>query len=140
MTARATSGAAPVLVVEDDRDLREVLAESLRLEGYEVVEAVDGMDALERIRAGVRPAVVVLDLVMPRMDGRQFLAAVRADRTLAELPVVLVTGTPPRDLAGQVQGILKKPIGTADLLASIARCSSGIAPAAPAADKTPPRA
>ena len=57
MTARPAS--APVLVVEDDRDLREVLAEALRLEGYEVVEAVDGMDALERLRAGVRPALIL---------------------------------------------------------------------------------
>lgn len=132
MTALPASAAAPILVVEDDRDLREVLAESLQLEGFEVVEAVDGMDALERLRAGVRPALVVLDLVMPRMDGRQFLAALRADRALADLPVVLVTGTPPRDLGGQVQGMLKKPIGTADLLAAIARCSCGSASSRPA--------
>ena len=137
MTALAASDAAPVLVVEDDRDLREVLAESLQLEGYEVVEAVDGLDALERLRAGVRPALVVLDLVMPRMDGRQFLVALRADHALADLPVVLVTGTPPRDLAGQVQGLLKKPIGTAELLAAIARCTGASASIASGAPMTP---
>ncbi len=140
MTARPGTDAAPVLVVEDDHDLREVLAESLRLEGYEVAEAIDGLDALERLRGGSRPALVLLDLVMPRMDGRQFLAAVRADRALADLPVVLVTGTPPRDLAGQVQGVLKKPVGTADLLAAIARWSGGIASSPPSARMTLPGA
>lgn len=129
MSARAASEDAPLLVVEDDRDLREVLAESLRLEGYEVVEATDGADALERLRGGVDPMLVILDLVMPRMDGRQLLAAMRADPALAAIPVVLVTGTPPRDLKGQVDAILKKPVGIADLLACIRRREGAGAPA-----------
>lgn len=135
-----TAGPAPptvrLLVVEDDRDLREVLSESLRLEGYDVMEAVDGADALERLLGGASPALVILDLIMPRMDGRQLLAAMRADGALAEIPVVLVTGTPPRDLVGEVQAMLKKPVGIEELLASIRTCIN----AGGAADGTARRA
>ena len=121
MSAARASAAAPLLLVEDDRDLREVLAESLRLEGYEVLEAVDGADAVARLRSGARPALVLLDLVMPRMDGRQVVAAMRADAALSGIPVVLVTGTPPRDLDGQVEAILRKPVGLAALCGCIER-------------------
>lgn len=110
-----------VLVVEDDDDLREVLAESLRFEGLRVIEAVDGTDALARLRSGERPALIILDLIMPRMDGRQFLGAVGEDAGLSSIPVVLVTGTPPSDLKGKVEAILKKPIGMDDLLIHIRR-------------------
>lgn len=111
-----------VLVVEDDDDLRGVLAECLRFEGFRVTEAVDGCDALARLRGGgVRPALIILDLVMPRMDGRQFLGVVREDAGLAAIPVVLVTGTPPSDLKGKVEAILKKPIGIDDLCVHIRR-------------------
>ena len=105
-----------VLVVEDDADLREVLADSLRLDGYGVAEAADGMDALAILRGGARPAVIFLDLIMPRMDGRQFLAAFCEDAALCAIPVVLVTGTPPRDLRDRVAAVLKKPIGVDELL------------------------
>jgi CheY-like chemotaxis protein len=113
-----------ILLVEDDRDLREVLSESLRFEGYDVLEAVDGLDALTRVRDGVRPALVLLDLIMPRMDGRQFLEAIRGEVGLTDVPVVLVTGTPPLDLRTAVHTILKKPVGLDDLLA----CIRGIVP------------
>jgi CheY-like chemotaxis protein len=115
------AAATDVLVVEDDDDLRSVLAECLRFEGYTVTEAVDGVDALARLKAGATPAVIILDLVMPRMDGRQFLGAIDEDVVLAAIPVVLVTGTPPRDLNAKVTAILKKPIGIDDLLAHIRR-------------------
>jgi len=90
-----------------------------------VLEALDGADALARLQGGARPALVILDLVMPRLDGRQLLAAMRGDHALAAIPVVLVTGTPPLDLKGQVDAILKKPIGIEDLLACIRRREGG---------------
>ena len=123
-----------ILVVEDDPDLREVLSESLRFEGYHVFEAGDGADALDRLHCGARPAIILLDLIMPRMDGRQFLAAIRRDVELAAIPVVLVTGTPPQDLVGKVAEIMKKPVGIEDLVACIRRRlggGSGYAEAAP---------
>lgn len=121
MTANAPAPGSGLLVVEDDRDLREVLSDSLRLEGFDVLEAVDGLDALEQLRRGVRPALVFLDLVMPRMDGRQLLGAMRAEGALADIPVVLVTGTPPRELQGEVRAILKKPVGVDELVACARR-------------------
>ncbi|HSD21582.1 MAG TPA: response regulator [Anaeromyxobacter sp.] len=120
MSAIGASAAAGVLVVEDDGDLREALAECLRFEGYDVVEAVDGADALARLQRGARPALIILDLVMPRMDGRQLLAAMRVDADLAGIPVVLATGTRPQDLSQEVQ-VLLKPIGLDDLLACVRR-------------------
>lgn len=111
-----------LLVVEDDRDLREVLSEALRLEGYDVREAVDGEDAFARLQGGPRPAIIILDLIMPRMDGRQLIAAMRGDSNLAGIPVVLVTGTPPPDLRKEVRAVLKKPIAIDELLACIEAC------------------
>lgn len=102
-----------------------MLAEALRFEGHDVVEAFDVADALEQLRRGVRPDLIFLDLVMPRMDGRQFLAEVHDDRELADLPVVLLTGTPPSDLSGAVSAILKKPVGIDDLLDCVRRCAAG---------------
>ena len=117
----AASLAAPLLVVEDDRDVREVLSDSLRFEGYDVLEAVDGADALEQLRMGKRPALIFLDLVMPRMDGRRFLAKVREERALRAIPIVLVTGTPPEDLRNAVKAILKKPVGIDELFECVRR-------------------
>jgi CheY-like chemotaxis protein len=128
MSAIGASAAARVLLVEDDDDLREVLAECLRFEGYEVEEAADGADALARLQVGARPALVLLDLVMPRMDGRQLLAAMRVDADLADIPVVLATGTPPQDLGQEVQQILPKPIGIDDLLACVRRWCGATSP------------
>jgi CheY-like chemotaxis protein len=127
MTPISTTAMPHLLVVEDDRDLREVLSESLRFEGYEVEEAADGVDALARLQEGVRPTLIILDLIMPRMDGRQLLAAMQRDEALAGIPVVLVTGTPPLDLRGDVHAILKKPVGMDELLACIRRVAPCIA-------------
>lgn len=80
-----------VLVVEDDEDVREALVLLLGDEGVHAVGATDGRDALEKIRAGFRPAVILLDLMMPVMDGERFLRARRADPQLASIPVVVIS-------------------------------------------------
>jgi len=80
-----------ILVVEDDEDIRSLLAESLTSSGYSVVEARDGLDALKALEAGVVPRVVVLDLMMPRMNGWVFLERLRADPERADLPVLVTS-------------------------------------------------
>jgi CheY-like chemotaxis protein len=81
-----------VLIVEDDEDLRDNLALLLDLRGYNVETARHGQDALDKIDDIGPPCLVVLDLMMPVMDGWQFRAALRADPALAAVPVVLLSG------------------------------------------------
>ena len=79
-----------VLVVEDEATLRAVVSELLRGEGYIVDAAANGQDALQCMRRAP-PDCMVLDLMMPIMDGRQLVKAMRADRLLAGIPFILVS-------------------------------------------------
>jgi two-component system phosphate regulon response regulator PhoB len=74
---------ATILIVDDDAAIRELIAETLSDAGYSVVQAPDGARALDILRASAEPLVVLLDLMMPRMSGKDVLQAVAADRRLA---------------------------------------------------------
>jgi two-component system, chemotaxis family, chemotaxis protein CheY len=79
-----------VLAVDDSASMRQMLAHTLRAGGYEVVEAVDGADALERLQ-GARVDAVITDQNMPRMDGVALTRALRADARWRSLPVLILT-------------------------------------------------
>ena len=81
-----------VLVIDDDVDLRDGMAEVLRDLGYEVTTAGDGSEALAAIRTGARPSLILLDLAMPVMDGWCFSAELRKDPSLVGIPVVVMSG------------------------------------------------
>ncbi len=85
------AGSAPVLVVEDSLENRELVCRMLQREGRAVVAAENGRIALEKLNAGLKPALILLDLMMPEMDGFQFLEEVRRRRELAGVPIVVVT-------------------------------------------------
>jgi CheY-like chemotaxis protein len=85
MTERRT-----VLVVDDEPDVLLLCRVNLEFEGHEVIEAADGEQAMAQVRAH-RPDVVLLDVMMPKMDGWQVLSAIKADETLADIPVVMLT-------------------------------------------------
>jgi CheY-like chemotaxis protein len=90
MSARAN--ASHVLIVEDDRDIRESVAEILVDEGYSVSAAADGREALDLLRgAGRRPDIILLDLMMPVMNGFQFREEQLKEPALAAIPVLIVT-------------------------------------------------
>lgn len=82
-----------VLVIEDDLDLRESLVEMLRHSGHRVTEASDGRAGLELLHAMPRPDVVVVDLMMPVMDGVEFLRRVRSEAPLRDLPILVLTAS-----------------------------------------------
>jgi two-component system, chemotaxis family, chemotaxis protein CheY len=82
-----------VLVVEDEPDALESTLELLRLEGYNALGARHGEEALALLRAGKRPALILLDLKMPVMDGFEFCDAVAQDDRLAEIPIAVVTAS-----------------------------------------------
>ena len=113
-----------ILVVDDDQDIRDVIAESLALDGYLVRTAPNGKVALEQAHAK-RPDLIVLDLMMPVMSGVEFLAARREDPALATTPVVVITAA----FDSQVEGaalLLQKPFELETLLAIVARlCGAG---------------
>src|SRR5215831_5033576 len=80
-----------VLLVEDDFMLRASLAQLLYLEGYEVESSADGAEAIRRLERTPRPSVIVLDLLMPRLNGVQFRAYQRAEPNIAAIPVIVIT-------------------------------------------------
>src|SRR5262249_3430503 len=114
-----------LLLVEDDEDIRDIMGEALRSHGYEVLLAVNGRDGLVKLEASKnQPRVILLDLMMPDMDGRQFVAELRKVPRWKELPVVIVTGSGRRAQAHgdlDVVGWLFKPVELDDLLAVVSR-------------------
>ncbi len=118
--------ARAVLVVDDDRDLRELVADVVEDSGRHVFTARDGADALQQIETdGIpRPCVVLLDWFMAPMGGRAFLEHLASRADAAEFRVLLLsasTATPPVDLPLPVRGRLHKPFGLEELLGALDR-------------------
>jgi CheY-like chemotaxis protein len=107
-------GEGPILLVEDDHDIRKLLRRRLARWPYEVVEATSGELALEQARAR-RPALVVLDIVLPGIDGWEVLRQLRDDPALADVPVVVVSivDDPGEDERPAVEAYLPKPFHAA---------------------------
>jgi CheY-like chemotaxis protein len=107
----------PVLIVEDEVDLREMMAQLLELEGVSSATAANGREALAYLRDGNRPDVILLDLMMPVMDGWEFLRHQRADAHLAQVPVIVLSALD-RSHVGDVPAAeyLGKPLDFARLL------------------------
>jgi len=110
-----------VLVVEDEGGVRDAILDILTTEGYRVAAAEDGRDALDKLRAGMRPSLILLDLRMPNLSGRDFLLALRQRPDLTA-PIVVVSAhhDPTRHLADQrVDGYLRKPFSVDDLMSVV---------------------
>lgn len=111
-----------ILVVEDDVDIRETLSEYLEELGYRVKSASHGAEALATLQRDGPPCLILLDLMMPVMDGYQFRAAQLANRALAEVPVVVLSaGSNVR--AGELRSVavLQKPMDLDQLTALVAQ-------------------
>ena len=120
-----------ILVIDDDSDIRDILGLVLGAEGYEVETAVDGVAGLDRLRAGPRPSLILLDMMMPRLDGEGFLEAMRRDPSTAGIPVVILTGHPAaRKKAAELgaAGYLVKPVELLELLSTILEAEGPPAP------------
>jgi len=107
-----------ILIVEDCADAREMLADVLRLEGFTVVCACDGVAAVELLTDHLRPNAIVLDVQMPRMNGHEFLAWMRAHARAADVPVVAMSGAQVEVAGADI--FLRKPLKL-DTLASVLR-------------------
>ena len=113
-----------MLIVEDDRDTRELLAQALVDEGYGVGTAEDGMGAMRYLQSHAAPQVILLDWRMPKSDGVEFRRLQRADAELSQIPVVLMTGDLRADGGASDLGVaelLIKPIDVDRLLEVVSR-------------------
>ncbi|WP_433934280.1 response regulator [Sorangium cellulosum] len=113
-----------ILVVEDDLDIRSILSQLLMFEGYDVEEAADGAEALALLRRDQAPALILLDLMMPVMDGWQLRAELQRDPALASIPVVIVSADVRAEQEAsrlRVAGLLKKPLQIEPLLELVHR-------------------
>jgi CheY-like chemotaxis protein len=107
-----------ILLVEDEEDLRETMREALELNGYSVVAARDGQEALEALDGIEHICLVILDLVMPRMNGWDFFAKLRERSALADVPVLVHSSVPKQAPAG-VTRVLSKPLAFDRLLSAV---------------------
>jgi CheY-like chemotaxis protein len=120
---KINKGKGIVLVVDDDRDIRESMSEQLLAEGYPVIEAENGQEALNELeRAPETPCVILLDLSMPVLNGREFLSRRATDPVLLKIPVFVISGDRrPTDLLQGIDAYFQKPFRIADLIDAIGR-------------------
>jgi len=117
------AGHGPVLLVDDDLDILDGLSELLKLAGFDVITARNGLEALAHARAR-RPCMVLLDLMMPVMSGQEFRQEQTADPSLSSIPVIVVTAARPSrsELARlAAEECLLKPVDTDRLLSAVRR-------------------
>ena len=113
-----------ILIVDDEQDIRDTLAEFLADAGYEVQTAADGAAAMKALTDAEVPCVVVLDLAMPVLSGNEVITRMQQSARLAAVPIIITTSDPSRAPRGLP--IMKKPIDLRELLAAVeARCPDG---------------
>jgi CheY-like chemotaxis protein len=113
----------PILIVEDDPDIREILQQLLEMEGYTVITANNGLEALSLLQTATNPCLILLDLFMPVMNGAQFLESLEEDRLDArrklekdcEIPIVILSAAPPqgevvKSVVPKTSGFIRKPV------------------------------
>lgn len=115
-----------VLVVDDDQDIRESLCDLLEEEGHRAIGVSNGEEALKTLRSGHRPCIILLDIMMPVMDGRTFRAEQLEDPGLSAIPVAVITAGG-KDAANGLgaQAVLLKPLRIEDVLEVVVRFCSG---------------
>jgi len=110
---------AKILVVEDNQDNREMVVKVLKFNGYEVIEAVDGEEGIEKAKTEA-PALILLDIYLPKMDGYEVAKRLKADKGLKDIPVIALTahamkGNREQALAAGCDGYIPKPIDIREL-------------------------
>ena len=128
MSAGASgSGSGRILVCDDTEQIRQLIRVNLELEGYEVVEAGDGLEALEILLDTTRPLphLITLDMIMPRRDGWWAVSMIRTDPRLQHIPIVMVTASVQSHDRAQAQrafldGFVAKPFDPEELVGVIA--------------------
>ena len=114
-------GKAKILLVEDESDIRRLYAIGLNQHGFEVKLAANGAEAVERIRSE-RPDVILLDWMMPLMDGSEVMSRIGGDARTSSIPIIVISGQPePAILDPRIRCWLTKPVSIDDVVCAIRR-------------------
>jgi len=105
-----------ILVIDDNPEIREAVLDALKWQGYDILTAANGLEGLARLADSPRPGLILLDLMMPVMDGWQFIEALNQNVELSKIPVVIMTAFSDRIGSIGARGVIKKPIDLADLM------------------------
>lgn len=111
-----------ILVVEDNADARDLLIEWLDALGYPAAAAINGQDALSQLAGGLRPALVLLDLMMPVMDGWTFMNEAMKHNLLSRSEVWVVSAVQGMNAPSGIHGLISKPVDLNTLLPVVRRC------------------
>jgi CheY-like chemotaxis protein len=114
--------AKSILIVEDDRSIRDMMKSVLELEGYSVIAAENGKQGIEALESSVPPNVILLDMMMPVMSGWDFLDFIRANAQMSKIPVVIVSAYSEIAKSVKPQVFVPKPIHLRNLLDAIEKC------------------
>lgn len=106
---------APILIVEDNADTREILQRVLAIRGYDVATAADGQEALAYLEDNCLPAAIILDIAMPNMDGIMFSATLQATEQWARIPIIVYTAMPTKRIPSAA-GVFRKGTDDPELL------------------------
>jgi DNA-binding response OmpR family regulator len=120
MTSSPSKALGPILVVDDDDDIREIIELALMSYGYRVLTASSGKECLRQMRQPEKPSLVILDLMMPDVNGWAVCEEVARDESLSAIPIVILTGN--SEIREESLGrapVMKKPLELARLLAVV---------------------
>jgi len=123
-----TNAARSILVVDDDDAVRDMMCIVLSVAGYAAEGAADGLEALRLLRDGDPPDLIIVDLMMPRMDGQSLIRTMSGDSTLARIPVAIISGqltSPAQPPGPQVVARMVKPVELDDLLDLVRQVAGG---------------
>src|SRR5215510_14878399 len=126
LQARGRNTSRNILLIEDEVDIRTILKDALEWEGYSVYTASNGKEGMEVLLQMPAPGLILLDLMMPVMNGWEFANALEIDRTYADIPIVTVSAFSDPEKRIRAKGSIKKPVDVDVLFALVRKyCGSG---------------
>lgn len=132
MNPTASSNTKRILIVDDHKDSRVIIAVTLARNGYEVIQAVDGIEGLKKVESE-EPDLIILDVMLPKMSGVELCKLLNAHPSYHSIPVFILTARTGPDLLKEIEGcsvrgILTKPLSPAELLQAIGDYFHGLLP------------
>ena len=126
LLARGRNTSRNILLIEDDVDIRDIIKDALEWEGYHVYTASNGKEGMEMLAEMPAPCLILLDLMMPVMNGWEFADAIETNRSYAQIPIVTISAFSDPEKRIRANGSIKKPVDL-DLLFALVRqyCGSG---------------